>query len=68
MRVRENAFHQSEIENIPLPDTSEDVTISNGVINLSTDNDRMLSEAFRVQKPGRIDSSELLPLMTCCLT
>src|ERR1700723_1476800 len=45
-------FLKGEIENIPLPDTSVDVIISNCVINLSTDKDRVLKEAFRVLKPG----------------
>jgi arsenite methyltransferase len=41
-----------EIENIPLPDNSVDVIVSNCVINLSGDKDRVLREAFRVLKPG----------------
>ena len=45
-------FLQGEIENIPLPDNSVDVIISNCVINLSSDKDRVLREAFRVLKPG----------------
>ncbi|MFP5266847.1 MAG: arsenite methyltransferase [Acidobacteriota bacterium] len=45
-------FLKGEIENIPLPDRSVDVIISNCVINLSADKDRVLSEAFRVLKPG----------------
>jgi arsenite methyltransferase len=45
-------FLKGEIENIPLPDNSVDVVISNCVINLSTDKDRVLREAFRVLKPG----------------
>jgi arsenite methyltransferase len=45
-------FLKGEIENIPLPDASVDVIISNCVINLSADKDRVLSEAFRVLKPG----------------
>jgi arsenite methyltransferase len=49
----ENAeFLRGEIENIPLPDNSVDVVISNCVINLSSDKDRVLREAFRVLKPG----------------
>jgi len=49
----ENAdFLRGEIENIPLPDSSVDVIISNCVINLSADKDRVLREAFRVLKPG----------------
>ena len=45
-------FHKGAIENIPLPDNSVDVIISNCVINLSGDKDRVLREAFRVLKPG----------------
>src|SRR6202167_4448940 len=45
-------FLKGEIENIPLPDSSVDVVISNCVINLSADKDRVLKEAFRVLKPG----------------
>ena len=45
-------FLKGEIENIPLPDCSVDVIISNCVINLSADKDRVLREAFRVLKPG----------------
>ncbi len=43
---------KGEIENIPLPDACVDVIISNCVINLSADKDRVLHEAFRVLKPG----------------
>src|SRR3990170_7911245 len=45
-------FLQGEMENIPLPDKSVDVIISNCVINLSADKDRVLAEAFRVLRPG----------------
>jgi len=45
-------FVKGEIENIPLPDDFVDVIISNCVINLSADKDRVLREAFRVLKPG----------------
>ncbi len=45
-------FLKGEIEAIPLPDASVDVIISNCVINLSADKDAVLSEAFRVLKPG----------------
>jgi ubiquinone/menaquinone biosynthesis C-methylase UbiE len=45
-------FLKGEIENIPLPDNSIDVIISNCVINLSADKDRVLREALRVLKPG----------------
>ncbi|MBZ5688384.1 MAG: arsenite methyltransferase [Acidobacteriia bacterium] len=45
-------FLKGEIEHIPLPDNSVDVIISNCVINLSADKDKVLTEAFRVLKPG----------------
>jgi SAM-dependent methyltransferase len=45
-------FVKGEIEAIPLPESSVDVIISNCVINLSADKDRVLAEAFRVLKPG----------------
>jgi arsenite methyltransferase len=45
-------FLKGEIEQIPLPDNTVDVIISNCVINLSADKDRVLAEAFRVLKPG----------------
>jgi SAM-dependent methyltransferase len=45
-------FLKGEIENIPLPDSSVDVIISNCVINLSADKDRVIAEAFRVLEPG----------------
>jgi len=45
-------FLKGEIENIPLPDDSVDVIISNCVINLSADKDSVLREAFRVLRPG----------------
>jgi arsenite methyltransferase len=45
-------FLRGEIENIPLPDNTVDVIISNCVINLSADKDRVFAEAFRVLKPG----------------
>src|SRR5437660_5052641 len=45
-------FLSGEIENIPLPDSSVDLIISNCVINLSADKGRALREAFRVLKPG----------------
>ena len=49
----ENAeFLKGQIEKVPLPDNSVDVIISNCVINLSADKDRVLKEAFRVLKPG----------------
>src|ERR1022692_1425959 len=45
-------FLKGEIEHIPLPDNAVDVIISNCVINLSADKDKVLREAFRVLKPG----------------
>jgi ubiquinone/menaquinone biosynthesis C-methylase UbiE len=45
-------FLKGEIENVPLPENSVDVVISNCVINLSADKDRVLREAFRVLRPG----------------
>ena len=49
---RTSSSCKGEIEHIPLPDNSVDVIISNCVINLSADKDRVLAEAFRVLKPG----------------
>jgi arsenite methyltransferase len=51
-RAENVEFLKGEIEHIPLPDNSVDVIISNCVINLSADKDRVLREAFRVLKPG----------------
>ena len=49
----ENAeFLQGHIEDVPLPDEQVDVVISTCVINLSTDKPKVISEAFRVLKPG----------------
>ncbi|MEE9132694.1 MAG: arsenite methyltransferase [Gemmatimonadota bacterium] len=45
-------FLKGTIEEVPLPDESVDVVVSNCVINLSTDKDRVLREAFRVLRPG----------------
>jgi len=50
--VQNVAFLKGAIEEIPLPDNTVDVIISNCVINLSGDKDRVLREAFRVLKPG----------------
>ena len=50
--VKNAEFLQGTIENIPLPENAVDVIISNCVINLSGDKDRVLREAFRVLKPG----------------
>jgi len=50
--VQNVEFLKGAIENIPLPDNAVDVIISNCVINLSGDKDRVLREAFRVLKPG----------------
>jgi SAM-dependent methyltransferase len=50
--VQNAEFLKGEIEDIPLPDASVDVIISNCVINLSADKGQVLREAFRVLKPG----------------
>ena len=50
--LRNVEFLKGEIEHIPLPDASVDVVISNCVINLSADKDQVLTEAFRVLRPG----------------
>ncbi len=50
--IKNVEFLNGEIENVPFPDNSVDVIISNCAINLSWDKDRVLREAFRVLKPG----------------
>jgi SAM-dependent methyltransferase len=50
--VQNVEFLKGEIENIPLPENAVDVVISNCVINLSADKNRVLQEAFRVLRPG----------------
>jgi len=50
--IQNAEFLKGQIENIPLPDNSVDVIISNCVVNLSANKDRVLREAFRVLKPG----------------
>jgi len=50
--VQNAEFLKGEIENIPLPESAVDVVISNCVINLSADKDRVLAEAYRVLRPG----------------
>ena len=50
--VQNVEFLKGEIESVPLPDNSVDAIISNCVINLSADKDRVLREAFRVLRPG----------------
>jgi len=60
--ARNVEFLKGEIENIPLPENSVDVVISNCVINLSGDKDRVLREAFRVLRP---DGDLRFPMWWC---
>ncbi|MBI1903475.1 MAG: methyltransferase domain-containing protein [Planctomycetia bacterium] len=54
-------FRQAEIERLPVDDGSIDLVISNGVFNLSTDKPRVLSEVFRVLRPGgRLQMADIL--------
>jgi SAM-dependent methyltransferase len=50
--IQNVGFLKGQIENIPLPENAVDVVISNCVINLSADKDRVLAEAYRVLRPG----------------
>jgi ubiquinone/menaquinone biosynthesis C-methylase UbiE len=52
MGLRNVEFVYGTMEDIPLPDASADVVISNGVINLSTKKGRVFAECFRVLRPG----------------
>jgi SAM-dependent methyltransferase len=59
--LRNVEFVEAEIENVPLPDGSVDVVISNGVFNLCLDKPKVLAEAFRALRPGgRLQMADIL--------